>query len=112
MPGLQEDDADKVERLKAALWYSVGQAVDTASLNLSLNATPQFIGALTEMLWNQIDTAGKDLEAFANHAGRKVINTDDVLLLARRNDSLKDMLQDYAQTLQPPQPKPTNKRKR
>ncbi|KAL8857483.1 MAG: hypothetical protein Q9178_005977 [Gyalolechia marmorata] len=42
------------ERLKAALWFSVGKIVDEEALKLGINATPQFIGALTELLWAQI----------------------------------------------------------
>jgi len=42
------------EELKSALWYSVGQTVDAVSIEQDLNATPQFIGALSEMLWAQI----------------------------------------------------------
>ncbi|KAI9746472.1 MAG: hypothetical protein M1818_000185 [Claussenomyces sp. TS43310] len=42
------------ERLKAALWFSVGKIVDEESLGMGINATPQFIGALTEMVWAQI----------------------------------------------------------
>ncbi|KAF2096695.1 hypothetical protein NA57DRAFT_58593 [Rhizodiscina lignyota] len=96
------DDAEqREERLKSALWYSIGQVVDHETLNsLSLsgsvhNATPQFIGALTELVWAQIASAGKDLENFAKHAGRSTIQTDDVLLLARRNEGLESLLRSY-----------------
>ena len=44
------------QRLKAALWYAVGQIVDEESLRRNRNATPQFIGALTEMVWAQMGT--------------------------------------------------------
>jgi hypothetical protein len=43
-----------LQRLKSALWYAVGQIVDEESLARSRNATPQFIGALTELVWTQI----------------------------------------------------------
>jgi centromere protein S len=43
-----------IQRLKAALWFSIGKIVDEESLHLNTNATPQFIGALTEMVWMQI----------------------------------------------------------
>lgn len=33
-----------------------------------------------------------DLESFAKHAGRSTIKTDDVLLLARRNEGLESIL--------------------
>jgi centromere protein S len=50
------NDVDKEERLKAALWYSVGQTIDSVSIAKDINATPHFIGALSEMLWGQIGT--------------------------------------------------------
>jgi centromere protein S len=48
------NDAEKEEKLKAALWYSVGQTIDSVSLSKDINATPHFIGALSEMLWAQV----------------------------------------------------------
>jgi centromere protein S len=51
-------DAEKQQRLKAALWYSVGQTIDSVSLAKDINATPHYIGALSEMLWGQIGTEG------------------------------------------------------
>ena len=33
-----------------------------------------------------------DLESFAKHAGRTTIKTDDVMLLARRNEGLESIL--------------------
>lgn len=43
-----------MQRLKSALWFSIGKIVDEETLKLGINATPQFIGALTEMVWAQI----------------------------------------------------------
>jgi len=42
------------QKLKASLWFSIGKIVDEETLRLNTNATPQFIGALTEMVWSQI----------------------------------------------------------
>ncbi|KAI4279955.1 MAG: hypothetical protein L6R38_004846 [Xanthoria sp. 2 TBL-2021] len=86
-----EDQAVE-ERLKAALWFSVGKIVDEEALKLGVNASPQFIGALTELLWTQIANVSEDLRAFARHAGRKTISTEDVLLLTRRNEDLAKVL--------------------
>ncbi|KAM0475315.1 hypothetical protein ACHAPX_007069 [Trichoderma viride] len=87
-----EDDR---ERLKSALWYAIGQIVDEESLKRSRNATPQFIGALTEMVWAQIENVAIDLETFCNHAGRTTVTTDDVLLLARKNPDLHNIMKAY-----------------
>ncbi|OAK98024.1 hypothetical protein IQ06DRAFT_295402 [Phaeosphaeriaceae sp. SRC1lsM3a] len=84
--------AEQEERLKSALWYSIGKYIDEECLTSDVNATPQFIGALTELVYTQIANTSRDLETFSAHAGRSVINTDDVMLLARRNDALEEML--------------------
>ena len=79
-----------------------------------MNATPQFIGALTEMVWEQIGTytslsfcfsstyssrgsanVAIDLESFSRHAGRTTVTTDDVLLVTRRNDALYGIVKDF-----------------
>lgn len=83
------------ERLKSALWLSIGKIVDEETIKLGVNATPQFIGALTEMVWTQIETVSQDLEFFAKHAGRSTINVSDVMLLARRNEGLESILRAF-----------------
>ncbi|QYT05779.1 hypothetical protein H0G86_012661 [Trichoderma simmonsii] len=83
------------ERLKSALWYAVGQIVDEECLKRNRNATPQFIGALTEMTLLQIENVAIDLETFCNHAGRSTVTTDDVLLLARKNPDLHQIMKNY-----------------
>ncbi|KAF2766140.1 hypothetical protein EJ03DRAFT_191930 [Teratosphaeria nubilosa] len=92
MPGLQADDESKDEKLKSALWYSIGKTVDSLACEQDFNATPQFIGGLSELVWSQIQNAANDLEAFAKHGGRTTINTKDVSLLSRRNEGLEDVL--------------------
>ncbi|RKF80672.1 Inner kinetochore subunit mhf1 [Golovinomyces cichoracearum] len=95
------DGSDVTERLKATLWHNVGTLVTSEAQKLSnqhempISATPQFIGALTEMVWIQIENVAMDLEAFARHAGRSTIGTDDVLLLTRRNEELEGVLREW-----------------
>lgn len=82
------------ERLKAALWFAIGKIVDEESLRRNRNVTPQFIGAMMDMVWAQIESVAIDLENFSRHAGRTTITTDDVLLLARRNQDLHGIIKD------------------
>ncbi|KAK6362277.1 hypothetical protein TWF730_005973 [Orbilia blumenaviensis] len=89
---MSSDDTEQ-ERLKSALWYHVGKLVDEACLDLDVNATPQFIGSLTELAWVQLDNIAKDLENFSKHANRSTVSTADVLLLARKNPDLHGLLQ-------------------
>jgi len=99
MPGIQADDQTKEEKLKAALWYSIGQTVDSVALNQNINATPHFIGGLSELCWAQIGNVAHDLEAFAKHAGRSTINSKDVVLLGRRNEGLEEVLKAQAKSV-------------
>lgn len=94
MPDLTQHNVVNEERLKAALWHSIGKTVDAVGLEGNVNATPQFIGSLTELVHAKITTAAIDLEAFAKHADRSTINSKDVLLLARNNEGLEDILKE------------------
>ncbi|RJE17448.1 hypothetical protein PHISCL_10215 [Aspergillus sclerotialis] len=91
----QNEEVSLEERLKSALWLSIGKIVDDETIKLGINATPQFIAALTEMVWAQIETVSQDLESFAKHAGRSTINVSDVMLLARRNEGLESILRAF-----------------
>ncbi|KAJ5990150.1 hypothetical protein N7522_010357, partial [Penicillium canescens] len=93
----QNEEAGLEERLKSALWLSIGKIVDEETIKLGVNATPQFIGALTEMVWAQIETVSQDLESFAKHAGRSTVNVSDVMLLARRNEGLDSILRAFVE---------------
>jgi hypothetical protein len=42
------------QRLKSALWFHIGKIVDEETIKLGVNATPQFIGSLAELVWAQI----------------------------------------------------------
>lgn len=51
-----DSSVEQEERLKSALWYSIGKYIDEECLTSDVNATPQFIGALTELVYTQIGT--------------------------------------------------------
>ncbi|ETN41641.1 uncharacterized protein HMPREF1541_03577 [Cyphellophora europaea CBS 101466] len=94
---MPEPDADLSEQLKRALWLHIGRLVDAQTLELGVNATPQFIAALMEATYAQIVNAGRDLESFAQHAGRERVQVQDVLLLGRRNEGLLGVLEEKAE---------------
>ncbi|THY40135.1 hypothetical protein D6C99_08315 [Aureobasidium pullulans] len=81
------DAEDNADRLKSSLWYSIGSIVDAIALDQDLNATPQFIGSLTELVWSQILTSGADLENFAKYT----IFTLEVLAKNDTDQSMADM---------------------
>lgn len=42
-----------------------------------------------------IENVAIDLENFANHASRSTVTTDDVLLLARKNPDLQQLMREF-----------------
>ncbi|KAJ0372351.1 hypothetical protein COL154_000074 [Colletotrichum chrysophilum] len=79
-------DEEQRERLKAALWFAVGKIVDEESLKQNCNATPQFI-----------ESVAIDLENFSRHARRSTVQTEDVVLLARKNPDLLDLVKEFVE---------------
>lgn len=50
-------------------------------------------------MWSQILTSGADLEAFAKHRGGNVVDVKDVLLLVRRNEELRGVLEEASKDI-------------
>lgn len=43
----------------------------------------------------ETENVAMDLETFSAHAGRTTVTTDDVLLLARKNPDLHDIMKEF-----------------
>jgi len=99
------------ERYKTALHYTVGKLSQQAvvdrenrkrirmganSQSPPVHFSKEFVAALTEAVWDMSEHWATDLEAFANHAKRSVINADDVRLLVRRSPTLTRLLEEAA----------------
>ncbi|BGP52913.1 hypothetical protein JCM8202v2_000470 [Rhodotorula sphaerocarpa] len=89
----QDDSEEPLSRqaLKAAVWYTVTKiAQEEAELSLPFAASEHFVAALAEVVFQQALSLGRDLERFAQHAGRLTINADD--LATRRNKPMHETL--------------------
>lgn len=98
---LEGSEEQNIQAIKAALWLAVGKIADqTCTEDLEgVTASTNFIAALTDYVWEQSQTLGRDCEAFAKHRGSSVIETKDVLLCTRRNDGLQAMAQSWIDDL-------------
>eukprot|EP00656_Telonema_subtile_P056914 TRINITY_DN923_c0_g1_i10.p1 TRINITY_DN923_c0_g1~~TRINITY_DN923_c0_g1_i10.p1 ORF type:complete len:110 (+),score=18.82 TRINITY_DN923_c0_g1_i10:213-542(+) len=56
--------------------------------NLDVTVSKQSVNVVHQMVLGLMETMALDLEMFASHARRKTIGAEDVMLLARRNESL------------------------
>lgn len=95
---------DIEQKTREAMLYSIGKICDHELIKqkqkrqqdegeadedaLLPEMSKESFAILTELVFHQAALVAKDLRFFAQHAGRKGINCDDVLLSARRNPSL------------------------
>ncbi|KAI9299412.1 kinetochore component CENP-S-domain-containing protein [Cunninghamella echinulata] len=87
-----ENDPEQEKKLQVAVWKIVDQIAKEESSNLGMAISKEYIASLANLVYKQIEITGLDIEAFTKHAHRSTISMDDVLLCARRNDGLYDIL--------------------
>uniref|UniRef100_A0A3Q1G1U4 Centromere protein S n=1 Tax=Acanthochromis polyacanthus TaxID=80966 RepID=A0A3Q1G1U4_9TELE len=88
-----------IDRLKAAVHYTVGRLCQKIGEDHRREFSRQVIAAIAETTFRQCDVFAKDLEAFARHAKRSTVNTEDVKLAARRSTALSIYIQNKSEEL-------------
>ncbi|KAM0755675.1 hypothetical protein T439DRAFT_351437 [Meredithblackwellia eburnea MCA 4105] len=81
-----------MQALKSAIWYTVSQIVQEEELSIGFTSSEHFVGALTETVFQQALSLGRDLESFA----KTTVGVEDVKLAVRNNDSLFNLLSNEA----------------
>jgi centromere protein S len=87
----EEGNLVNTQRLCASLHYAVGLISEALSASENGHEIPfdkSVVGSVANLAFSQLTQNGKDLEAFAKHAKRTTIQSDDVKLMVRRNTGL------------------------
>ncbi|XP_035518600.1 centromere protein S [Morone saxatilis] len=109
------DKEEAHQRLKAAVHYTVSRICQKMGEDHRREFSRQVIAAIAETTVRQCDIFAKDLEAFARHAKRSTVSTEDVKLVARRSTALSIYIQNKSEELNQEQrdlkKKSTGKRK-
>ncbi|XP_034724758.1 centromere protein S [Etheostoma cragini] len=93
-------DKDETQlRLKAAVHYTVGRLCQRMGEVHRREFSRQVIAAIAETAFRQCDIFAKDLEAFARHAKRSTVSSEDVKLVARRSTALSIYIQNKSEEL-------------
>ncbi|KAI5476365.1 centromere protein S [Pseudohyphozyma bogoriensis] len=98
----KEKDVLSRQALKSAIWYTVTQLVEDEEIDLGVSCSEHFVAVLSEMVFTQALTLGKDLESFANHAGRSTVGVEDVKYQLISNEAVQHGLSLNALTIKPP----------
>lgn len=89
--GAMNEDGDRAQ-LKARLWVYVETRLQQVLCAEDAKYTPRFINSLMELAYLQLGEMGSDLQAFAEHAGRDVVNESDLMLYLRRQPELQEQV--------------------
>ncbi|XP_032370428.1 centromere protein S isoform X1 [Etheostoma spectabile] len=104
-------DKDETQlRLKAAVHYTVGRLCQRMGEVHRREFSRQVLAAIAETAFRQCgqfkhiltfspDIFAKDLEAFARHAKRSTVSSEDVKLVARRSTALSIYIQNKSEEL-------------
>ncbi|XP_040182288.1 centromere protein S [Rana temporaria] len=95
----EERRVNRMQRLKAAVHYTVGGLCQDVAEDQEVQYSKQAIAAISEIAFRQCETFAKDLELFARHGKRSTINVDDVKLLSRRSRSLHTHISAYSEEI-------------
>ncbi|XP_057868866.1 protein MHF1 homolog [Cryptomeria japonica] len=74
-------------------------AAEAEAQKHGMEVSPPVMSALVDLTVKFTEQLARDLEMFAQHAGRKSVNIDDVILSARRNEDVLASLKAFSQEL-------------
>ena len=92
----EEEEQKRMEKaITESVIYEVHGFLEEYSEALNIKFSKQFAHVLGGVVLDYAKIISKDIEAFTLHAKRKQVSINDVLLLARHNDDLKENLLEY-----------------
>jgi len=84
------------QKVRQALHYTVGEICKEECKDLDVVFSKATIQSIAELALRQAAVFCEDAQHFAKHAKRKKIGAEDVLLLARKSEKLKEHLRQFA----------------
>ncbi|GAU38123.1 hypothetical protein TSUD_318100 [Trifolium subterraneum] len=70
------------------------------------------VACVADLAFKYTERLAKDLQLFAQHANRKSVNMEDVILCAHRNENLTGLLRDFSNDLKAKDRQSERKRKK
>ncbi|KAJ3644084.1 hypothetical protein Zmor_026757 [Zophobas morio] len=90
----------KERKLKHSVYSTARKMSREVGTNLNMEFEPDVLDLIAELTWKKLTLYASDLEAFQKHAKRSTVTSDDVKLLVRRNESLKELMESKLQSIQ------------
>ncbi|RCV33386.1 hypothetical protein SEVIR_7G087100v4 [Setaria viridis] len=119
---LARDSGGEAERYEAAeaeadllrdrLRLAVISIATAEGKKAGMTVAEPVVACIADLAYKSAEQLAKDAELFAQHAGRKSIKMDDVILTAHRNEHLMGLLRTFAQELKGKEPASSERKRK
>ncbi|KMZ66972.1 Centromere protein S [Zostera marina] len=109
---VNEEDRDRLDLVRDRFRLSVISICESQARKNGMDIAEIVVACISDLAFNMSEQLAKDLELFSQHAGRKTVNMEDVILTAHRNEGLAAMLRTISLELKGKEPQAERKRKK
>ncbi|KAL6517893.1 MHF histone-fold complex component [Orobanche minor] len=108
-----EEEESASELLRDRFRLCTISIAETEAKRNGMEVSPPIMSCISDLAFKYApEQLAKDLELFAQHAGRKSVNMEDVIISAHRNDHLSGMLRSFSNDIKAKEPQSERKRKK
>ncbi|KAL2347103.1 hypothetical protein Fmac_001103 [Flemingia macrophylla] len=106
-----ETDAE-MKLLRDRFRLSAISITESQAKQSGMEVSKVVVTCLADLTFKYIERVARDLHLFAQHANRKSVNMEDVILCAHRNGHLSGLLRTFSNDLKAKDPQSERKRKK
>ncbi|PIN15817.1 hypothetical protein CDL12_11536 [Handroanthus impetiginosus] len=109
---VEEEEESATELLRDRFRLCTISIAEAEAKQNGMEVSQPIVACISDLAFKYAQQLAKDLELFAQHAGRKSVNMEDVILSAHRNDHLAASLRSFCNDLKAKEPQSERKRKK
>ncbi|XP_076942662.1 protein MHF1 homolog [Bidens hawaiensis] len=110
--GEEEEDEEATTHLRGRFRLSTITIAESEAKRNNMEISQSVIVCISDLAFKYAEQLADDLELFAHHANRKIVNMKDVILSAHRNKHLAEALRSFSHNLKAKEPQSEKNRKK
>ncbi|RWR73139.1 centromere protein S [Cinnamomum micranthum f. kanehirae] len=110
--GNENDLEEERDLLRDRFRLSLISIAESEAKTCELEISQPIMACISDLTFKFAEQLAKDLQLFAQHADRKTVNMDDVILAAHRNEHVATLLRSFSNDLKEKEPQGGRKRKK